>query len=78
MLGVLPIHLWVECSRTGPGLDEILIAAASGKEASSDELSSLVLGLATTGLASLVSQRPTGHSRESGLQVCKAAYDNVL
>jgi hypothetical protein len=36
VLGVLPIHLWV---RTGPGLDEILIAAASGKEASSEVMS---------------------------------------
>lgn len=39
VLGVLPIHLWVECSRTGPGLDEILFAAASGKEASSEVMS---------------------------------------
>jgi hypothetical protein len=39
VLGVLPIHLSVECSRTGPGLDEILIAAASGKEASSEVMS---------------------------------------
>lgn len=39
VLGVLPFQLWVECSRIGLGLDEILIAAASGKEASSEVMS---------------------------------------